>query len=324
MCETSVIDLNNDNNLTNDSSLSWIGEYKKSDSGRIQLPTLEIGIKYKTVQDNAIKDNRIRLRFSRYNEEEILKVFSSKFLIYNQAVSFYNNSYRSGKIRLSEKRYEMAIQDVDGNGIYNDSTDAFIIDINQDSKLDWNYDSPEYYLQNNLFNIDNVTYEISYVTPSGDELGIKKSKRYVSPKGILEEGQTAPTFKCKDIYGNEVSLNDNISEYILLDFWATWCGPCVAEIPYLKEAYNKHKEKNFEIIGINYDKDLQLLKKFIKDKQISWKQISDFPFDSGPIAKQYRVLALPTTYLVDKNGKILAKNIRGSKLITVLDSLFTK
>ena len=310
--EVIIIDLNNDNNLTNDSSLSWIGKYKKLDSGRIQLPNLEICIKYKIIQNNSIKDNIIKLRFGRNSREESLKVFSFKFLKYSQAANFYNNSYRTGKIQLSEKQYKIAIQDVDGNGIYNDSTDAFIIDINQDSKLDWNYDSPEYYLQNNLFNIDNVTYEISYVTPSGHELGIKKSNRYVSPKGILEKGQIAPAFKSKDIYGNEVSVNDNTSEYILLDFWATWCGPCVAEIPYQKEAYNKYNEKNFEIIGINYDNDLELLKKFIKDKEISWKQISDFPFDSGPIATQYRVLALPTTYLVDKKGKILAKNIRGS------------
>lgn len=120
---------------------------------------------------------------------------------------------------------------------------------------------------------------------------------------------------------NMISLDSLRGKYVLLDFWDTWCGPCIKEIPNLKTLYNKTDKSKFEIIGIVGDNRIQVLEQFANKHGITWPQIID---DSNKIKGKYGVIAYPTTFLIDPEGKIIAKDLRGKELETKIDSLINK
>ncbi|GAB3855635.1 TlpA disulfide reductase family protein [Hymenobacter terrigena] len=141
-------------------------------------------------------------------------------------------------------------------------------------------------------------------------------------RGLKETaiGQPAPTFSQKTPDGKTVSLADYRGKYVLVDFWASWCGPCRAENPAVTKVYNEYKGRNFDILGISLDKEDGREKwlKAIQDDQLAWTQVSDLQGWQNAAAQRYHVRAIPQNFLVDPNGKIIAANLRGAELKTTL------
>jgi peroxiredoxin len=129
-------------------------------------------------------------------------------------------------------------------------------------------------------------------------------------------GKTAMDFTQNDTLGNPVSLSAFRGRYILVDFWASWCGPCRAENPNVVKVFQKYKEKNFHIVGVSLDRSGQKEKwmKAIHDDKLEWTQLSDLKFWDNEVAKQYGIKAIPQNLLIDPDGKIIAKNLRGEEL----------
>lgn len=130
----------------------------------------------------------------------------------------------------------------------------------------------------------------------------------------LKIGRPFPDFRAVDIEGKTISIEQFKGKVVLVDFWATWCGPCIGEIPHVKQAYEKYHEKGFEIIAISLDRNVKQLKGFIKEQDLKWRQVFDRDNDAGGLAEQYSVRAIPTTYLIGRDGNIAAKNLRGHAL----------
>lgn len=111
-----------------------------------------------------------------------------------------------------------------------------------------------------------------------------------------------------------VKFSDFKGKYVLIDFWASWCGPCRAENPNVLKAYNRYKSKNFTVIGVSLDDNKANWRKAIQEDEMPWTQVSDLKGFKNEIAAYYGVLSIPTTFLVDPDGKIIAKNLRGEAL----------
>jgi thiol-disulfide isomerase/thioredoxin len=129
-------------------------------------------------------------------------------------------------------------------------------------------------------------------------------------------GKMAMDFVQNDTLDKPVALSSFKGKYVLVDFWASWCGPCRAENPAVVKVFNKYKDQNFHIIGVSLDRPGQKDKwlKAIHDDGLVWTQVSDLKFWDNEVAKQYGIRAIPQNLLLDPQGKIIAKNLRGEDL----------
>ena len=139
-------------------------------------------------------------------------------------------------------------------------------------------------------------------------------------------GNPAPDFVSKDTSGNLVRLSDFRGKYVLLEFWANWCVPCRAEHPHLKEVYKKYNDKGFTILQYSVDEKSAADKwkaAIVKDELV-WTQTSDLAGLASMVAKTYGVQPIPDNFLIDPNGKIIARRLQGKELEKMLDELIDK
>ena len=135
-------------------------------------------------------------------------------------------------------------------------------------------------------------------------------------------GVKAPSFTLPNAEGKSISLESAMGKYTLIDFWASWCGPCRAENPNLISAYNKYKDKGFKIIGISVDTNKESWLKAVKDDKLPWLQLSDLKALKSEVVMKYGITTVPMNFLLDAEGKIIARNLKGVELMDRLESIF--
>lgn len=136
----------------------------------------------------------------------------------------------------------------------------------------------------------------------------------------LDVGDIAPEIDLPNTKGNNVALSSLRGELVLVDFWASWCGPCIKEQPQLLKLYNAYTDK-FTIYSVSMDTKKPLWLAAIAKQKLSWTQVSDLKYWQSPVVADYMLQSVPLNFLIDKNGIILAKNIHGKALEDKLNSL---
>jgi peroxiredoxin len=174
---------------------------------------------------------------------------------------------------------------------------------------------------------DDIEFADSVFTNFPDEL--KQTKTGKDLSFVLEGnkktavGAVAPDFTMNTPDGVPVKLSDFRGKYLLLDFWASWCGPCRQENPNVVEAYQRFKDRNFTILGVSLDNEQQDGKerwlKAIADDKLEWTQVSDLKYWDNAAAKLYAVRSIPANFLLDPDGKIIARDLRGDELLKKLE-----
>ena len=151
----------------------------------------------------------------------------------------------------------------------------------------------------------------------------KKIKKSLDALTSTTVGSVAPAFSAPDVNGKMVSLKESLGKVTIIDFWASWCGPCRQENPNVVALYNEFHAKGLNIIGVSLDKEGEgdKWKEAIAKDGLTWPEVSNLKWWQDPIAKQYNVQSIPATFLLDASGKIIAKDLRGEELKAKVASL---
>lgn len=254
------------------------------------------------------------------SENETLDEFRNKYLVINDNVgklikklrtdSSLSEAQKDSLVKVMDKMESEGIEYVlktleanvdNGVGAFLVSTFGYSLDIED---LDKAFKKmPQQYLS-----LESVTHIKKYVDTV---IKTATGKKYIDFSMDTPEGKT-------------VKLSDFVTKnkYTLIDFWASWCGPCRMEMPNVVAAYKKFHKKGFEIVGVSLDKDLDKWKQAIKDLDITWPQMSDLKAWQCEGAALYGVRSIPTTVLVGQDGTIVARNLRGDELEKKLSELF--
>lgn len=166
--------------------------------------------------------------------------------------------------------------------------------------------------------LDNLTKKYPWLTQA------KKKKKEIldnmAQTAKIANGKKAPDFAFPDVNGKKWSPKDFKGKYLIIDFWASWCGPCRAEIPHLKEVYKKYKDKGLEILAVSVDAKEADWKKAMAEEKMAWPQIN--AKESKPVMASYLFSGIPYLVVVDKEGNIIEKNLRGETLDKKLKEIF--
>lgn len=185
-----------------------------------------------------------------------------------------------------------------------------------------------------LQNLNRQNVDVKTASPLFDNLAQnlqssdlgKVLKERIDRAAKTEIGAMAPDFTQEDPDGNLISLSDFKGQYVMIDFWASWCGPCRQENPNLKKAYEKFKDRGFTVLGVSLDNPgkKQAWLDAIEKDDLPWKQVSDLKGWGNEAAQLYSVSGIPESFLVDPEGKIIAKRLRGERLFEVLEEVLPK
>ena len=151
---------------------------------------------------------------------------------------------------------------------------------------------------------------------------IMQMKQQLDEMRALSVGQVAPDFERPDPTGKMVKLSDLRGKYVLIDFWAAWCKPCRQENPNVVRLYNQYTDQGFEVFGVSLDRTKEDWVKAIADDQLTWTHVSDLKYFNSAAAELYKIEAIPATYMIDPDGKIIARDLRGPSLENKLAELF--
>ncbi|MBY0309188.1 MAG: TlpA family protein disulfide reductase, partial [Phycisphaerales bacterium] len=256
---------------------------------------------------------------------------------------YYRDYAYEGAVTLGGKEYKALLSDEaargdfrgvkqtkpDRNGELSDALGVnLLIDANGNGKFDSRGESFDI---GKPFNIGGTTYEVADMARDGSAFKIVKSSKTVAEIPTPPDhsvGKAITAFETKDTEGKPVKFPDDYKgKVVLLDFWATWCAPCMAEMPNVVKAYGKYHDKGFEVLGISLDNE-QSLKKMpdvMQKTGMTWRQVADGKYWQAEIAQKYAINSIPATFLVDgTTGKILGANLRGEALDKAVEKALNK
>ncbi|MBC7222471.1 redoxin domain-containing protein [Candidatus Bipolaricaulota bacterium] len=210
--------------------------------------------------------------------------------------------------------HQIVLVDGDLSGVFGTKGDFLGVDVDGDGKIHANLDGHEYFALSEAFTLGEESLKVREISGDGRRIWLERTA-YVPPKVPLIPGSPAPDFSFRDfLSGRELSLGNFRGKVVLLDFWATWCPPCMASLPGLKEIYEEFHAQGFEIVGVSLDESAEDLRRVLSERGISWPVAFEGKRWDNSVAALYRVYQIPTSYLLDKNGMIRYRDLEGEEL----------
>lgn len=328
------VDSNGNGDLTDDAGAEWAGQARKGQDGKESTmylggATLKLG-----AAGQPFDAHLSMYRFDRNDPDRAAL---------KDVILYYRDYATAGELKLGNKSYKAMLTDenatgdfrgvepvVDAKGNSKGSGVRLLIDVNANGKFE---NRGEGYDVRDAFNIAGVVWELRDVSADGTTFKLARSDKKVAeilPPPDHSVGKVITAFEGKTMGGKDVKFPSSYKgKIVLLDFWATWCGPCMAEMPNVAAAYEKFHSRGFEILGISLDqKDAEdKIRKVAEDQNMPWPQVYDGGYWKAAIAQLYVVNSIPAAYLVDGDtGEVLADNrgLRGEKLSETIEKALEK
>ena len=266
-----------------------------------------------------------------YNNEEFQK-FNIKINSVQKRLVDYQNKNFQKLMEAQQKKDNMAIENLKKG--YNDiqkEMDDFMVKYPEENTeafislllLQGQFNSPKFNLDNFKKTFNKLDSSLKS-TKIGKEIEAKlktiDNNNKIKPEAALI-GKMAPDFSAKTPQGTVVSLKQSLGKITIIDFWASWCGPCRKENPNVVALYNELHSKGLNIVGVSLDDDSSKWSDAIAKDKITWTQVSNLQGWKDPIAQLYKVEQIPTTFILDGSGIIIAKDLRGEELRTKITQL---
>lgn len=232
----------------------------------------------------------------------------------------------AGTWKVGDRSIKVGLIDYSHEQHYGSPADvSILLDVDEDGEFDMSSSSIEVLEAEKEYQLAGQVFQL---IPNPNEQGIQvktvtsttTNPFILSP---LISGHEAPNFSAEDFDGKAVKLSDYRGKFVFIDIWATWCGPCVGEIPNVQAAAIKYKDAPLAIIGVSIDDDMDRAVTFVESKNLTYSQLWCEGGWQSDICKQYQVDGIPATFLIDPEGKLLLTNLRGSQLETALQYVAT-
>jgi len=248
--------------------------------------------------------------FEYYNGEEIVGFQGDASLMYltdmgYESLQLYYEKLRFATWEVNGQNFEVALIKESAPPYRKEPYTYFYVDMDGNGVFDIMEDGVEAYPVTEPFNIAGESWEITDMAMDGSQIKIEKSDVKVNPKVGLRPGTEAPLFEAETLSGEMISISELKGKYVMLDFWGTWCSPCIEALPKIKEAYRKYGGEQFEIIGVANELNREKFQQFVEREEINWPQVVEVHEQDSKIQEIYSVDAYPTYYLINPEGEIV-------------------
>lgn len=277
-----------------------------------------------TMTLNGNADSLWRAKITGSQEQELFESFA---LLYERELSEFTSKIYNSYFAAKEKKDSVAMLREGGiadRKVVDKLSDLVVAFVREHPSNAMSLELIEMVLKYNRIATADSLMRVVEKTPVGGYAMGKKIRENLNVLLRLKTGSMAPDFSQPDASGKTVSLLSLRGKYVLIDFWASWCAPCRAENPHLLKAYNKYKDDNFTVLAVSLDKDKKLWLKAINEDRLPWVQLADLKGFDNSAGKLYGITSVPSNFLVDPSGRIIALNLRGKALEEVLEQEFNK
>lgn len=309
-----VVDLLNGNNRMPEATTKLLNG-KFSINGKVEAPDFKL-VTFDKSQDYILlfldnSDITVSAKKDELNKSIIAGSKShDDFIVYSRITAPYEPMFQQGAVIDKEASKQCIYQLIN------------FIENNKNSFI-----SPLAIYRINQLNADGDMMEELYsklsqevkVSPIGSYIGQQINDAKKDPLG-----RVIPDFEQADVDGKMVNIKSYRGKYVLIDFWASWCGPCRGENPNVVNAFNKYKDKGFTVLGISLDRSKEPWIEAINRDGLTWTHVSDLRGWNNAVSQQFGIQSIPQNFLIDPSGVVIGKNLRGAALEAKLESIFNK
>lgn len=314
-----ITDTDNDKDFSNETIFEYEYPLPPEEQRQMDKTIPLVKASVQLFVDGQIIDHDVELHISPYENYRTLTYHTVENEIERNYHLFASMPFhKRGEVILQDKVYSVFLTTNGVNPVFHEGNTRIFISPADSEPSERDGDIPA--SVGEVINLDGHDYRIESISTLGESLKLSYLGENPEPSGITE-GYNVPRFNAVTLDYDEFNLSRYPGKFVLIDFWGTWCGPCVRLIPELKKLRAEYKDKDFQLVGVAYDNDPDIVREFTEENQMDWIHIfvDQNRRENNSLVELFRVTSFPTKILIDPSGKILARGRSIDEIRNILD-----